>query len=124
MKLSGKMIGVVSALFMTTSVAGVDIANFEEVDCDWSEIMIFCLDQPARVCCGFPQRATTTHSVGWRGLSQGDIATWFTGQRLMDGTTNHCAQRRNQVMAGPPPGEVCMSVQAGERHYDNDGANW
>jgi hypothetical protein len=117
---------VFDILLYSLSVYAVDIANFEEYDCDWNEMMIACRDQPERVCCGFPQTATATWSVGFRGLGEGDIATWFhEGPAGPNGVRNHCGGlRKSQVMMGDTAGEICMSVGLHELHESNDGANW
>ena len=126
---------VLGYLLLQTTNA-VDIGNFEEVDCDWNELLIGCRGQPERICCGFPQTLINTWSVGFRGLQEGDIATWFhegprypvlpsPGNPNPRPVRNHCGGiRRAQVMMGEHNGALCMNVPDGEHHEDNDGANW
>lgn len=110
----------------STSISAVDIGNFEDLVCAPEELLVGCYDQPERVCCGFPQRATSTWAVGFQGLGEGDIATWFhEGPTLANGAINHCGgTRRSQVMMGDTAGEICMSVGDDDARESNDGANW
>lgn len=122
-------------LFQIT--AAVDIGSFEEIGCDdWGWLNARCQEHPERICCGFPQRLTGTWSVGFRGLSEGDIATWFhegpstpvpaTPQNPHPNPIrNHCGGiRRSQVMMGSHSGVICMDAPAEGPHESNDGANW
>jgi hypothetical protein len=124
MRLSSKAVALAGVVSLAINVGAVDIGSFEEFNCDWSELQGNCPDQPERTCCGFPSTLTVTISVGWRGLSEGDIATWFHSS--MHGSTyNYCGGvRRSQVMMGSAPGIVCMSERDNHPLVSNDGANW
>jgi hypothetical protein len=104
-------------------VKGVDIGSFEEDSCDFNHLVQGCTGQAERICCEFASRLTSTWSVGWRGLSEGDIGTWFhpaaNGAQI-----NHCATRRAQAMAGAGPGILCITANDGLPLVSNDGANW
>jgi len=149
MKLPTQTTILASTVLLVTAVSAVDIGNFEEANCDWSELMISCPGQPVGVCCGFPQRLTETWSVGFRGLSEGDIMTWFHGtlvgkhrflhthlptywkdlltSRVSGNVQHYCGnQRKNQIMAGNMGGVYCMNWNPNNNlpRESNDGANW